>query len=165
MVAPEDSVVLEVERATSTAHRLLNYEGVCSNVHGHNLEWEVELTLSGVSKPDNMSVDFKDVSDYIDYTDHAVLLNENDPLLEESLVPETVDEFESVSWTKEIVDPLGEVIVFEGDPTCEILVDWMAELLVTEIDSAAVADVSLSETEKYTITSGRAFDTDQMEEL
>jgi len=36
---------LSTDLTFSAAHRLLNYEGSCSRLHGHN--WKVELTLRG----------------------------------------------------------------------------------------------------------------------
>ena len=121
------------------------------------------MQLESVTPPDNMSVDFKDVADYIDYADHAVLLNKEDPLLDDyDPVDEQVNVFETVTWSRGYVDPLGDTIIFEGDPTCELLADWMAELLVTEIDTAISAQVSLAETEKYTISSGHYVDQDMI---
>ena len=58
---------LEVERSTSTAHRLDEYDGVCANIHGHNFEWEVTLEVSMENTgEDNMPLDFKDVADLLD---------------------------------------------------------------------------------------------------
>lgn len=142
-----DTRTLEVERSTSTAHRLKHYDGACTNVHGHNMEWEVEVEVSmeGVGE-DNMPLDFKDVSDLIDETDHAVLLNEDDPLVPGSLVPGGEAE-------RYFVDALGDCILFEGDPTCEMVSKWMARRLVEEVEAAIHAEVTLWETSKYSITS------------
>lgn len=122
---------LTVQRRTSTGHRLLHYDGVCGNVHGHNLEWVVELTIDMEgSGADNMPLDFKEVSDRIDETDHAVLLNENDALVEHA-------------------DILGKVVTFESDPTTEHLSQWMADKLVSEVDAVTKATVCINETPKY----------------
>lgn len=126
-----DTRELTVRRLTSTGHRLLHYDGVCGNVHGHNMEWIVELTISmEAAGEDNMPLDFKEVSDRIDATDHAVLLNENDPLVEHS-------------------DILGKVVTFKSDPTTELLSQWMADKLVSEIDAVEKATICINETPKY----------------
>ncbi len=49
---------LQVESHFSSAHHLLNYEGKCENVHGHN--WKVEITVQGKElDKSGMLVDFK----------------------------------------------------------------------------------------------------------
>lgn len=49
---------LSVESHFSSAHHLLNYEGKCENLHGHN--WKVEITVAGeVLDKSGMLVDFK----------------------------------------------------------------------------------------------------------
>lgn len=148
---------LQVDRKTSTAHRLYHYEGVCANVHGHNLDWEVTLRLREPEPPSNMTVDFKVVSDLIDLSDHALLLNKEDPLCEDRHDWSWLDggqDFDTIGWTKYKTPVLGEVVMFDGDPTCEVLADWLAELLVTRIDSAFAASVDLAETEKYNLLQG-----------
>lgn len=125
---------LNVERSTSTAHRLLHYDGACNNLHGHNMEWEIELEVSmiGVGES-NMPLDFKAVADQIDVVDHATVLNEDDPLLEST-------------------EALGEYITTDGDPTCEVLSWWMAEQIYELDDDIEWVEVSLAETDKYTAT-------------
>lgn len=49
---------LSVESHFSSAHHLLNYEGKCENLHGHN--WKVEITVVGEElDKSGMLVDFK----------------------------------------------------------------------------------------------------------
>jgi len=129
-----DTRTVSVTRRTSTGHRLYHYDGVCGNVHGHNLEWDVELTIDmSDTGADNMPLDFKEVSDRIDETDHAVLLNENDPLTEHSGL-------------------LGEVLTFDSDPTTELVSQWMADRLVSDISAVLSAEVTVKETQKYGMT-------------
>jgi len=121
-----------VERSTSTAHRLRHYDGACGNVHGHNIRWELTLTVNmETTGDDNMPLDFKRVSDLIDETDHAILLNENDPLTAS--------------------DHLGAVIEFDGDPTTEHVAQWMADQLVS-LAVVTAAEVTMYETDKYGMT-------------
>lgn len=51
---------LSVESHFSSAHHLLNYEGKCENVHGHN--WKVEITVQGEElDKSGMLIDFKNL--------------------------------------------------------------------------------------------------------
>lgn len=66
-------------------HRLLNYNGKCRHLHGHN--GKAVITLQGTDLDDRgMLVDFTDikrhVQSWIDETlDHTMLLRRDDPLL------------------------------------------------------------------------------------
>ncbi|MFN0050815.1 MAG: 6-carboxytetrahydropterin synthase QueD [Planctomycetales bacterium] len=66
-------------------HRLLNYEGKCKYLHGHN--GRVEICLGARALDDRgMVIDFTDIKRLLrtwidDHLDHQMLLNEADPLL------------------------------------------------------------------------------------
>jgi 6-pyruvoyltetrahydropterin/6-carboxytetrahydropterin synthase len=67
-------------------HRLLNYEGKCRNLHGHNGVVEIELATGGLDSR-GMVCDFSDVNrvvkDWIDRElDHKMILCKKDPLIE-----------------------------------------------------------------------------------
>jgi len=67
---------LTVESHFSSAHRLLNYEGKCENVHGHN--WRVEITVAGENlDKSGMLIDFKILksilNDVVEELDHKNL--------------------------------------------------------------------------------------------
>lgn len=68
------------------AHRLLNYDGKCSTLHGHN--GRVELEIEGlVNEETGMLIDFvllkeRVVNPLMEIFDHATILQEGDPLLE-----------------------------------------------------------------------------------
>jgi 6-pyruvoyltetrahydropterin/6-carboxytetrahydropterin synthase len=135
---------LEVEgHTTSTAHRLMHYEGACANIHGHNIEWDCTLTVEVPDDETQMAEDFKHISDVFDKYDHALLLNENDPLLdalqkadEESLVDEV----------------LGDYYLFEGDPTTELVSGVVADELVDSFENVHRAEVTMKETSKYAMS-------------
>lgn len=137
---------LSVERSTSTGHRLYHYDGACGNIHGHNMRWEVEATVSmkGVG-PDNMPVDLKDISDKIDTYDHALLLNRDDPLF-----PDTEKEGTGHTYVED--EQLGDVYGFNGDPTCETVAQYMADLIHGGFTSVKYVEVTCYETDKYGIT-------------
>jgi len=118
---------------TSTAHRLMHYDGACNNVHGHNMEWNVTLTVIVPDEEHQMALDFKDVSDVLDEYDHAILLNENDPLAEHG-------------------DLLGETITVGGDPTCENIGQMVADRYLEEFENVLASDVEMAETGKYAMS-------------
>ncbi|OGX04232.1 MAG: 6-pyruvoyl tetrahydrobiopterin synthase [Omnitrophica bacterium RIFCSPLOWO2_12_FULL_50_11] len=66
-------------------HRLLNYDGACRHLHGHNGKIEVELSNDRLDER-GMVIDFgyigKVIKEWIDRTlDHTMLLSKDDPLL------------------------------------------------------------------------------------
>lgn len=72
---------LTVESGFSAAHRLVNYPGACSNLHGHN--WKVKLTISATELDDTgMVIDLMELKNYLDEClqqfDHH-LINEVEP--------------------------------------------------------------------------------------
>jgi 6-pyruvoyltetrahydropterin/6-carboxytetrahydropterin synthase len=67
-------------------HRLLDYEGRCAHVHGHNGIVEIELCSEDLDRH-GMVLDFNDieaeVSRFIDSElDHRMLLRRDDPLVQ-----------------------------------------------------------------------------------
>lgn len=68
----------------SAGHRLMRHGGKCRHLHGHN--YAVEVNVAGpVSIEDGMVVDFYDLSQIVaplvDALDHAMILEEGDPVL------------------------------------------------------------------------------------
>lgn len=66
-------------------HRLLQYEGKCRHLHGHNGRVEIELSAEALDHR-GMVVDFEEikraVQTWIDTTlDHTMLLSDHDPLI------------------------------------------------------------------------------------
>src|SRR3989338_5269936 len=66
-------------------HRLMNYDGPCQHLHGHNGRIEVELEREKLDSR-GMVVDFSEIRDviksWIDETlDHTMLLRKDDPLI------------------------------------------------------------------------------------
>lgn len=67
-------------------HRLINHNGVCRHLHGHNAMVEIDVTAPALDDRD-MVVDFADikrvVKDWIDRElDHKMILRQDDPLVE-----------------------------------------------------------------------------------
>lgn len=66
-------------------HRLLEYDGVCKHLHGHNAVAEIELRADTLDHR-NMVVDFSDikrlVKGWIDtHLDHKMILRQDDPFV------------------------------------------------------------------------------------
>jgi len=59
---------LTTEKTIAMAHHLIDYDGDCSNVHGHNVRVQVEL--EGEPNKDGFLVDFKVVKGIINKLDH-----------------------------------------------------------------------------------------------
>lgn len=132
---------LIVERSTSTGHRLTHYRGVCGNLHGHNMDWYLKVTVR-VNDDDEtqMPIDLKEVASAIDEVDHATLLKADDRLVD------------ALGSLEAVEDALGDVVWFDQDPTCENVALWMADRIVTNFDAAVECYVELRETDKYGIT-------------
>lgn len=68
----------------SIAHRLMNYNGRCANLHGHSYHFEIELKVAG-QQENGISVDFNDfkfIDEWLQTNwDHAVLVNSSDKSL------------------------------------------------------------------------------------
>lgn len=63
------------------AHRLFNYPGNCSNIHGHT--WTVEVWIEGELTDLSMVRDYREIKGYFkDEFDHKLLLWKMDPLVE-----------------------------------------------------------------------------------
>ena len=66
-------------------HRLLNYEGKCRHLHGHNGRAVISLAAKGLDAQ-GMLVDFSEIKHHVqrwidDNLDHNLLLCKEDPLL------------------------------------------------------------------------------------
>lgn len=148
----KETRTLEVERSTSTAHRLRHYNGVCGNIHGHNMQWqvEVEVSMDDVGES-NMPLDLKTISSAIDRVDHATILNENDPLVHD--MRNSHEGIHTMDGARDFIErSFGEVYWMDGDPTCEVLAKQMAEEIYERADAIMHVFVEVAETDKYSIS-------------
>ncbi len=86
---------VRVETHFSSAHHLLNYQGKCENMHGHN--WKVEVVAKGNNlDKSNILIDFKilkkDLNKIMEYLDHKDL-NELEEFQGESPSSEYISKF------------------------------------------------------------------------
>jgi 6-pyruvoyltetrahydropterin/6-carboxytetrahydropterin synthase len=112
-------------------HRLLNYDGKCRHLHGHNGRAVIVLETATLDAL-GMVVDFsrikRVVSAWIDETlDHRMLLHKDDPLL---------------PWLRQQGEP---VFVLEVNPTAENIARIIFEYAKTQ--GFPVVEVHLWETE------------------
>lgn len=112
-------------------HRLLNYEGKCRNLHGHNAKVEIELQTEALDHR-HMVVDFDDIHRVIkswidEQFDHKMLLRSDDPILP-------------------VLQEHGEpCCVFDTNPTAEAIARLIYDYAVER--GLPVAEVRVWETE------------------
>lgn len=77
---------LKIITSFAAAHCLINYQGECENLHGHNWKVEVNVTAQELDKA-GLGIDFKilkrETNDLLKTLDHKYL-NELPPFLETS---------------------------------------------------------------------------------
>ena len=86
-------------------HRLINYEGKCKYLHGHNGIIEIDIDSSKLNK-DSMVIDFNDIAQIAkswinDNIDHKMILSKNDGI---------------ISTFKQNGEPM---YIMDGNPTAE----------------------------------------------
>ncbi len=116
---------LEIEHNMEVAHRLSKLPGKCENIHGHSMK--VRLTIAGpraLDKNDLMDgLDFGSMKrwfrGFIDKEfDHGLLLNADDPLLQQCELP--------------------GVKIIDGDPSTENLAKIIGKACRNQFGSASV---------------------------
>lgn len=81
-----------VEGQFAAAHRLLNYDGICENIHGHN--WKVQVYLTGDDLDQaGILVDFKHINQAL--TEVLSLLDHKDI--------NGLEEFKNISPSSELI--------------------------------------------------------------
>lgn len=120
----------------SYGHRLLNYEGKCARLHGHNARLQIELSSEKLN-PLGMVIDFYEVSrvlgQWIDQTlDHRMILWDRDPYAE-------------------LLSKAGEpVVIMSVNPTAENIAKWIFD--EARKKRLPVAKVTLWETDRAAAT-------------
>lgn len=91
-------------------HRLMKHEGLCKNIHGHNLKIEVQLSCDRLNEND-MIIDFKDlksiVNNILEKFDHCTIFNRRDE--------------ENIKFFQKQGYKFGYVFLGDVDPTAEII--------------------------------------------
>lgn len=94
------------------AHAILNYDGLCKNIHGHS--YELLVTVGGIkNKQSEMVLDFKVLKkiveeSFLNQADHALFLNATHPK------------------AKELDQYSGKKFLLVGEPTAENMIETIA---------------------------------------
>jgi 6-pyruvoyltetrahydropterin/6-carboxytetrahydropterin synthase len=114
---------LTVQTHFAAAHNLINYQGECENLHGHN--WKVEVTVAARELDQaGLAIDFKilksETNRILDLLDHKYL-NEVDPFRELSPSSENISRFLFEKLGALFNGPkvtVEKVTVWESDNAC-----------------------------------------------
>ncbi len=123
----------------SYGHRLYRYEGKCRRLHGHNALARVVVDCEKLDEQ-GMALDFVNIKSSIgswldEEFDHRVLLSKDDPL------------------AKTLLDVGEPVVLFDGNPTAELLAKTIFERALSL--GMNVKQVDFWETEKCRATYSR----------
>ncbi len=118
------------------AHRISNYQGACSNIHGHSYVLHVTVS-SAISRETDMIFDFKELKklvneEIISKMDHALLIKKSNTNIQLS------DGF--------------KVLYLDNEPTAEMMLGFMADKLLSVLPS----DVTLKRLRLYETESSYA---------
>lgn len=144
---------LTVERSVAMGHRLSRYDGLCGNVHGHNVRFDVRVRVEmGEDDKSNMPLDLKDISGVVDQLDHVLVLANDDQMLD---IDPSLEDREGDGSPEDYPyvydsEVYGRVFVFDGDPTCEVISQYVADEIV-ELNGVYYVDVTAYETDKYSV--------------
>lgn len=109
-----------------SAHLLSNYDGKCSNLHGHT--YKLQVTLEGNSKNEShMVLDFNILKEILNVTimdrfDHAIIFSK------EGIRNEAENEL--LSWAKKWNKRFA---IIPGKTTCEDMAPHIREIIVVEL--------------------------------
>lgn len=114
---------LMVKTSFAAAHNLINYQGDCENLHGHNWRVEVTVTARELDKA-GLGIDFKvlkqETNKLLDELDHKYL-NDLKPFQNTSPSSENISRFifEQLSQTLNTENiTVEKVNVWESDNAC-----------------------------------------------
>ncbi len=115
---------------TETAHRLTNYSGRCSHLHGHSYRWEV---TAGAPELDErgMIIDFGDLKKamhkVLDPWDHALILHNKDPMVIDLENQRALDLLNATNGEA------ARLFVYNFNPTAENLARYSLNLIKNEL--------------------------------
>ena len=114
---------LTIHTHFAAAHNLLNYDGDCENLHGHN--WKVEVTVATETLDEaGLGIDFKVLkkrtNKIMDFLDHKYL-NDLEPFVGLSTSSERLSKYiydELVNDLKDTDVVVERITVWESDNAC-----------------------------------------------
>lgn len=111
---------LKIHTAFAAAHCLINYQGDCENLHGHNWKVEVAVTAAELDKA-GLGIDFKvlkqETNAILRTLDHKYL-NELPPFVDVSPSSENISRFLYEELSKRLND---------GNVTVESITVWESD--------------------------------------
>jgi len=139
-----------VKHNAEIAHRLSQLPGKCQQIHGHSLQFTIELRVAvdenGIARTGEggFQLDFAYVKSvvrrYIDEQfDHHLLLNAEDPLVYRPEIPNQ----EGTLLNPETYYP--GLVTMPGDPTIENIAMWVGQYLVDVINPKGI-EIRIDET-------------------
>lgn len=125
------------------AHRLMDHQGKCKNIHGHSYQWELTLHLVDPNTPESITLDFGELKQIFDgyiqqYLDHSFIVNPADTHILEYL-EELDTKVYAMSLHGEYCNTSVENVAKELYLT--------SELLFSESDTIEVYSAKVAETE------------------
>lgn len=122
------------------AHMLSNYEGKCSNLHGHTYHGTV--SLEGTPEGDtSMIVDYNEIKRVVDMFDHAIVFS----------APNMRNDAETNLWLWAENNDMKYVEMPTGKSTAERMAECIASLFI-DYRSISKVIVRLSETDGSWVT-------------
>ena len=114
---------LKIITSFAAAHCLINYQGDCENLHGHN--WKVEVTVTAINLDKaGLGIDFKqlkrETNELLNTLDHKYL-NELEPFREISPSSENLSRFIYDKLSRKLNSDniqIQMVTVWESDNAC-----------------------------------------------
>lgn len=114
---------LTIHTHFAAAHNLINYQGDCENLHGHN--WKVEVTVAAQELDKaGLGIDFKilkrETNKVLDHLDHKYL-NDIEPFHEKSPSSENIARYLFEQLGSSLNDDkvkVARVNVWESDYAC-----------------------------------------------
>ncbi len=114
---------LKIHTHFAAAHNLINYQGDCENLHGHNWKVEVTVTARELDKA-GLGIDFKilkrETNAVLDLLDHKYL-NEIEPFVNNSPSSENIARFLFEKLSEQLNTDnvrVYEVNVWESEYAC-----------------------------------------------
>ncbi|MGF1615668.1 MAG: 6-carboxytetrahydropterin synthase QueD [Gammaproteobacteria bacterium] len=114
---------LKVVTEFASAHRLRDYDGACSQMHGHNWKVEVEAEATELDEV-GMAIDFKILKQaavsVVSHLDHRVL-NEVDPFDRANPTAENIAAYLYGALHRQLREPrirVAAVTVWENERAC-----------------------------------------------
>lgn len=111
---------LKIQTTFAAAHCLINYQGDCENLHGHNWKVEVEVTARELDKA-GLGIDFKvlkqETNGLLRNLDHKYL-NELQPFVDISPSSENISRYLYQELAKKLNDgnvKVHSITVWESD--------------------------------------------------